>query len=71
MLTPSRPSCFFTGDGLDPLHPDAFSSLEKAPAYAPVGAKHVLADSFVSLLDSFIDVPFSGNILFSSHKINK
>ncbi|KAJ1210963.1 hypothetical protein NDU88_006325 [Pleurodeles waltl] len=65
MPTSSQPSCFSTGDGRVFLHLDvldALISLEKAPAYAPVGAKHVLADHVVFPLDPFTDVTNFGNI---------
>ncbi|KAJ1202615.1 hypothetical protein NDU88_006412 [Pleurodeles waltl] len=47
------------------------SRLEKAPAYTPVGEKHVLADPVVFSLDPFTDVSYFGNILFPSYKINE
>ncbi|KAJ1096763.1 hypothetical protein NDU88_001894 [Pleurodeles waltl] len=71
MLASSHPSRFSTGDGHDSLYPDALFSLEKAPAYAPVGAKHMLADPVVFSLDPFTDASYFENILFSSYKINE
>ncbi|KAJ1118763.1 hypothetical protein NDU88_006950 [Pleurodeles waltl] len=43
---------FTTGDGSDPSRLGIF--IKKAPAYAPGGAKHVLADSHGFSLDALL-----------------